>query len=458
MRHYWRRAVTALFPLGFAGSGGVLRWRQQNGQIAAVFVAVMVLVLLFAVMTMNLGQTAKLKTAVSNTADAAALAAASWIASGANEIVYVARGMSINAMIVQLVFVIPFCWEACAEALGIYAALLMANNLYLHSTANQVGHGAFDMAHAGGFQAAMSNAPIDAKDAESIRIQHELRAISNHFRSTEGDLVGGGMANPDRPGEGTIESIGGNGSFSYTTSWDRLSTDGRSYTSTLNVSTVFSNSEPGLSMGGDWGPTFICWSPKFFIPISNNGGCAAVEQTCCLCICLTIYYYTICPECVWPSFTAWGWQRPNDDAESTQQSSESSEPTSVDGSQASSASFFSGIASQLQAFGKAWSGSVGQVVPNDLTPGTCTENDQTCLPIPGSAGGEVCPGNISDGSGDVTVTVTLSRSGAGSLPFWQTRAPVITSSATAHYAGASVGGCFDWHSPDAFAHLTDVTN
>ncbi len=437
---------------------GLLTWRRRNGQVAAIFVALLALVIVLAAMTMNLGQTVKLKTAANNAADAAALAAASWMASGTNEIVYVARGMSLNAMIVQLVFVIPFCWEACLEAVGIYAALVLANDVYLRSTANLVGHGAYDMAHAAGFQAAMSNAPIDAKDDESVRIQQELRAITDHFKSTEGDLIGGGIPNSARPGEGTVESIGGNDSYSYTTSWDRTGADGRAYTSTLNVTTIFSNGDSGISMGGDWGPTFWCWLFAFFIPISNNGGCSGLAQTCCLCICLSVGYYTICPTCVWYNFPAWGWQRPNDDAESNQSSSESSTPTAVDGSSPGSASMFSGIASQLSAFGKAWSGSVGQVVPNDLIPGSCTENQRTCMPIFGSLGGAVCPGDISNERGDVTVTVTLTRTGASSLPFWQMRAPAITASSTAHYEGADVGGCFAWHSPDAFAEITSATN
>ena len=67
--------------------------RRSRGQAAVLFVVLIALVLLLAAWTMNLGEVARLKTSTANAADAAAIAAASWVASGENEVSKIAEAM-----------------------------------------------------------------------------------------------------------------------------------------------------------------------------------------------------------------------------------------------------------------------------------------------------------------------------------------------------------------------------
>lgn len=86
----------------------VLRHRP-SGQIAIGFIVLMGLVLVFTGMTISLGQMAQVRAAVSNAADAGALAGASWMASGENEAVGIALKMHDSKALVQAMFLVPFC-------------------------------------------------------------------------------------------------------------------------------------------------------------------------------------------------------------------------------------------------------------------------------------------------------------------------------------------------------------
>src|SRR3989338_2579498 len=85
------------------------RGRSRSGQIAVAFFVVIALILLLAAMTMNLGEVARLRTTTANAADAGSLAGASWVASGENEAAIIAEAMWINDLLVQAIFLIPFC-------------------------------------------------------------------------------------------------------------------------------------------------------------------------------------------------------------------------------------------------------------------------------------------------------------------------------------------------------------
>ncbi len=438
------------------------RGQRRHGQVAVAFIVFMALLLMLASMTMNLGQAAQLKTETANAADSGALAGASWVASGTNEMVFVARGMSINAMITELIFAIPFCLESCPRALSIWAALVMANN-YLLSTANKLSHGAWDTAHAAALMTAISNAPVDAQGDDRLRISREIDDINEKFRDTQ--TVVGATTDGRHTVTGTEQD------FRYQTSWQRIGADGRSRTSTLQVDVAFLNSRPDLSLGGTFGPIPKCWSNCFGFAITSGGGEAAcneaVKRICCLCICIIIQPYVyICPGCVWPCYPSWGWDNDSgNDAPSAQKSSQSSTPTAADGSTASASSpFFDGLTSGLQVAKKAWINSVGKITPPSHFPSLCNDESRlTCLLFPGPTlpADTICPGNIDNSVGKVRVRVTLQRKAPWEpdpkLPFWQVRYPAqILSEATAKYGGASVGGCFDWHSPNGFAELTQT--
>src|SRR3989338_4143954 len=96
------------------GSGHVPRThnpqpRTSQGQIAVGFLVIAAFTLLLVRMTINLGQMAQVRTETSNAADAGALAAASWIASGENEAALIAGRMLDLLGMVQAIYIVPFC-------------------------------------------------------------------------------------------------------------------------------------------------------------------------------------------------------------------------------------------------------------------------------------------------------------------------------------------------------------
>ncbi len=101
--------------------------------------------------------------------------------------------------------------------------------------------------------------------------------------------------------------------------------------------------------------------------------------------------------------------------------------------------------------GAAWGGAVALIKALIPTPGICP---MCWIPIPIFVFGSVTPDKITNGGGDVIVTVTQHRQGGGILPFWKMRYPdEIQSRATAHYEEASVDL---WPDDDSQAQLTDV--
>lgn len=82
---------------------------QRRGQIAIGFLTVIALALVLVTMTVNVGQMAQVRTETSNAADAGALAGASWIASGMNEAALVANKVTEAKVLVQTIYLVPFC-------------------------------------------------------------------------------------------------------------------------------------------------------------------------------------------------------------------------------------------------------------------------------------------------------------------------------------------------------------
>lgn len=81
----------------------------RRGQLAVGFLVIMAFVLSVVSMTINLGQMATARVETSNAADAAALAGASWIASGQNEAAHIARRMSDAIQITSELYWVPLC-------------------------------------------------------------------------------------------------------------------------------------------------------------------------------------------------------------------------------------------------------------------------------------------------------------------------------------------------------------
>lgn len=415
-----------------------LRTGSRRGQMAVIFIVLMVVVIVLASMTMNLGQVAQLKTATANAADAGALAGASWVASGTNEVALISRGMSINVWITQLLYVIPFCWEECDNVASFYLALLIAN-VYLKEAADDVMHAAWDNAHAAALFTAIQNAPIDATGDDLNAIQDRVRNIQEQFED-----------NQTVPNDVTFR-------------WMRRGADGIDRESSVNIRTEFLNSEPAFETGG-YSVTGWCWSWCFGIVVDTCSArpCQSVSQEPGVCLCLAIRiqiaYVEVCVgPIVWPCLPGIGWVEIGDDPQQEAEGAESDQPTEVDGSQPSESGIFD---IGLNALGKAWSAMVGAVVPpNILNPdryGVCEDN--WCLPIFIPFGVvPICPESLEDRNGEVRVTVTATRARDGALPFWRMRYPdQFRSQATARYQGARPRGCWGWSQPDGFAQMVDV--
>ncbi len=82
----------------------------RRGQIAVAFIALIALILVLTPITMNLGEVARIKTATANAADAGALAGASWVASGENELAWISMGMWTAYLFVRVFYILPV-WQ-----------------------------------------------------------------------------------------------------------------------------------------------------------------------------------------------------------------------------------------------------------------------------------------------------------------------------------------------------------
>ncbi len=81
----------------------------RRGQIAISFVVLMGFILLLVRLTINIGQMSQVRVETANASDAAALAGASWMASGQNEAAWVSRKMWDAMWMTKAVYLVPLC-------------------------------------------------------------------------------------------------------------------------------------------------------------------------------------------------------------------------------------------------------------------------------------------------------------------------------------------------------------
>lgn len=142
--------------------------RRQRGQIAIGFVVMMGLVLIFVGMTVNLGQMAQVRAAVSNSADAGALAGASWLASGQNEAAMIAGKMWNSLAMAQALFLVPFCPGRGFQAQLLWTRIFMNNQLRFRVWANGVMDAAWHLGRRQVYSASVNNMLIRFKCMETL--------------------------------------------------------------------------------------------------------------------------------------------------------------------------------------------------------------------------------------------------------------------------------------------------
>lgn len=207
----------------------------QRGQLAVVFVILMALVLLLAPMTMNLGEVAKIKTATANAADAGALAGASWVASGENEIAFIAMGMWNSIFLVQLIALLPFCWSACLFAAILMLILFYVNYITLYEEAAiPIMEAAWESARSSAFFTTIQNLPIDDTSGD---VNEQLETWAEDFQEHK--------TLPPMPAR---------------LAWTRIGGDGQEQDNAIEVTVAFEDPQPELEMG-NWPIIFACWSP-----------------------------------------------------------------------------------------------------------------------------------------------------------------------------------------------------
>ena len=387
------------------------RGERANGQVAVIFVALIALIIALAAFTMNLGEVARLKTSTANAADAGALAAASWIASGENEVAKIAQGMWINVYLVQAVFLLPFCMQVCIWAIILMGVLAFVNGVILRQIANDVLDSTWDLAHADAFFVGVQNLLIDD---ESGGVSKRLEQMGAEFQANQQ------LPPPSTCPPGTLPG-------SQCLEWQRPNPSGGSPRKPwVAIHTNFSNSKPDLTMG-NWGPWALCllWWPTCS---SNGGGC-----------CLNTPW-----GCVWPCFrmprawVRWGGKKKGGQSSTGQAT----------------------MSAGQKMWSMASSGLMGMVgfLPNPIKDtGECG----FCLPIPLNIPKLPAePHGVHNGTGDVTVTVMYHREGGAvkggsGVSFWTTHYPnIITSDATAHYTEASMGSFGSLPQSRAVADLT----
>lgn len=386
--------------------------RSSGGQVAVMFVALIALIIALAAFTMNLGEVARLKTSTANAADAGALAAASWVASGENEVAKIAQGMWINVYLVQAIFLIPFCMQVCYWAVILLGVLALVNGVILAGIAEDVLESAWNLAKAEAFFIGVQNLLID--DDQSSKVSDRLEAMSKEFEATQQ------LPPPTPCPAGALQRA-------QCLEWKRKNPSDKNSPRHhwVAIQTKFPTQRPKLEMG-DWGPWTLCLI-KWPTCTDTAGGC-----------CLTTPW-----GCAWPCFRmprAW-----------------------VRWSSTTSASK-PGNAAAMNAGQKVWSlassGLVraGSFLPRPSYTGPCG----FCLPIPLTIPGLTNPESVKNGFGDVTVTVQYHREGGAvkggsEVSFWTTRYPnIITSEATAHYTEASVGSFGSLPDSSAVADLVDT--
>lgn len=208
---------------------------RRKGQIAVVFLVLMALILLLAVMTMNLGEVARLRTSTANAADAGALAAASWVASSENRMAQAAKSLWLSQFMVQAILAIPACPAGCWYPVALYALMVITHQLMM-MTVNEDAHAAWDRAHAAALFTAILNATIDDP---TDKVRNEIKALSDQFEATQ-----------------TVPST-------VKFEWVRKGAHAFPEPSSLEISVNFTNDMPKLELNG-WGPSSWCWGPCMY--------------------------------------------------------------------------------------------------------------------------------------------------------------------------------------------------
>lgn len=209
--------------------------RDRRGQMAIAFIVLMALMLVLTPVTMNLGEVARLKTATANSADAGALAGASWVASVTNELALIAQGQLINWWIVQVIFIFPFCIQMIWFAFLMIAVLFIANYLVLKLlAADPVAHAGWDNAHGAALFTAIQNALIDDPTGE---VQQQIDQLTDDFEETR--------VLPPMP---------------VRLEWVRKGNKSFPEPSWVEFTVTFTGEQPELEMGG-WTPVFWGWIP-----------------------------------------------------------------------------------------------------------------------------------------------------------------------------------------------------
>jgi len=231
--------------------------RRPRGQIAVAFVVFLALAVVLASATMNLGEVARLKTATANAADAGALAGASWVASGQNEMAKVAEFMWTNIMYARIFLFVPFCARvnltdpndpnsgqlgsvAGGTAIFLLASAISALNAWLLFVAENIMEQTWKIAKGDALFKTFDNLLID-DDGESPA-RGEMRRLREAFEASETVPL-----SPDR----------------VRLEWDRPSDDSGA-PSWVEIEVAFPTQRPRMRMriGRLWGTV---WSPPIWL-------------------------------------------------------------------------------------------------------------------------------------------------------------------------------------------------
>ena len=167
-------------------------WRnKKKGQIAPFMIAVIVILLITLMVTVNLGKISLTKTDTANAADAGALAGASTMANGLNAIGDISDGMLADFIAAQAALAMcPTCWKAWVT----YGAHV-ASQFALYAYAWKAARDTLKEAKKASLQLAFSNVGIDeAKPRQGNETYEEwLKRKSNFEQWMEGDGYESGL-------------------------------------------------------------------------------------------------------------------------------------------------------------------------------------------------------------------------------------------------------------------------
>ena len=166
----------------------------HHGQIAVGFIVLIGLVFIFVNMTVNLGQMAQVRAAVSNSADAGALAGASWIASGENEAAAIAKKMFDGILMIQAVYLVPFCPDREGEttvqdyANSLWAGLAYVNIAGFKQYADDILEAAWNIGRRETFTAVVNNTLMRTPCQTDEAVARGAGPIEEQIRLTQEGL------------------------------------------------------------------------------------------------------------------------------------------------------------------------------------------------------------------------------------------------------------------------------